>query len=416
VTYGPRPGDVRHVATLGLDEYLERQLTPDAIDDSRAHHRLRRVEAISLPVEDLFALTEHEALAELRRGTILRAVYSERQLLECMVEFWTDHFNIYGEKEGCGRLLLLHDRDVIRRHALGNFRDLVAAVTTSPAMLVFLDGRTSSAGRPNENHARELLELHTLGVGGGYDQRDVCETARALTGWRLREHWRPGQPVFDVRDHDAEAKSVLGIHIDAGLGASDVDRVVDAACAHPSTSIRVARKLCVRFAGESAPRELVDAVARRFVASGLDVREALRAVFRSPEFLAAKPRLKRPYSFAVSALRALGAETDAGDGLQAALRAMSQLPFSWPSPDGFPVGPERWESGIYTRWAYALALTSGAIKRTSIDSALTENPDVAALAVLHRRLEPAEREAISAAADTAEATALVVCVPEFQYE
>ena len=146
--YGPRPGDIARVVRSGVDAYLDEQLSPDSVDDSSTARRLRRIETLELAAEDLFAVTEDEALEDLRRGTLVRAVYSERQLFERVVEFWSDHFNIYGAKEGCGRLLVVHDREVIRRYALGSFDELLRAVLTSPAMLVFLDGTSSTAGNP----------------------------------------------------------------------------------------------------------------------------------------------------------------------------------------------------------------------------------------------------------------------------
>jgi uncharacterized protein (DUF1800 family) len=415
LAYGPRPGDVARVASLGLDAYLESQLAPESLPDPTCERRVRRVEALGLAVEDLYALSDGEALAALRRGTVLRAVYGERQLLERLVQFWSDHFNVYGAKEGCGRLLVEHDRGVIRRHALGRFGDLVAAVTKSPAMLVYLDGAASAAGRPNENHARELLELHTLGVDGGYSERDVREAARALTGWRLRRHWRPGRPAFDAAAHDDEGKEVLGARIEPGLGAADADRLVEITCAHPSTARHLARKLCARFVAEDAPPELVDRVARRFVESDGDIRDTLRALVHSAEFLEARPKLKRPYDYAVSALRALGADTDGGEGLQKALSDLGHLPFAWPTPDGFPDRAARWESGLARRWRFALDLVSGAIEGTTLSDERLGRASAQVAFFRPEDLGPVERALLASAEGPVESAMLSLAGPAFQY-
>jgi hypothetical protein len=185
VTYGPRPGDVERVDQIGPGAFIEEQLS-DSIADVQAYWLVRRVETVHLSAPDIFDVAAKTAIGDLRRATLLRALYSERQLRERMVEFGSDHFNLYVAKGECAWLKVIDDREVIRRHALGNFRDLLAASAKSPAMLTYLDGRSNLRGRPNENHAREILELHTLGVNGGYTQRDVSELARALTGWRVR--------------------------------------------------------------------------------------------------------------------------------------------------------------------------------------------------------------------------------------
>src|SRR5262249_11611084 len=191
---------------------------------------------------------------EITRHTLLRAVYSRRQLFEVMVGFWTDHLNINLEKGDCIYLKPADDRLVIRTHALGRFRDLIRASATSPAMLVYLDGKENKKAGPNdipnENYARELLELHTLGVHGGYTQKDVLEVARCLTGWRLRTKWRKGTVYFDPHWHDNGEKSVLGHGIPAGGGPADLEQVIDMVCRHPSTARYVATKLVRRFVSE----------------------------------------------------------------------------------------------------------------------------------------------------------------------
>ncbi len=381
--YGPRPGDVERVASMGTDAFLEEQLSPASIPDLQTHFLVRRVETVHLSAPDVFDVAGKTALTDLRRATLLRAVSSERQLLERMVEFWSDHFNVFAGKADCAWLKVVDDREVIRRHALGSFRDLLLASATSPAMLVYLDGRANVAGKPNENYAREILELHTLGVDGGYTQRDVMELARALTGWQVRTFFERGRTVFVSKVHDALAKEVLGLRLESGAKA-DLERIADRLAAHPSTAGFLARKLCRSFIADEPPDTLVKSVAAAFTRSRGDILFTLAALLYSQELRTAPPKFKRPYAFAVSALRHSGARTDGGRGLQRQIEEMGQLPFAWPTPDGYPEGEEHWSARMLPRWNFALALAGNAIPGTRVAA----NP---------------------------EGLALELCRPEFQY-
>jgi uncharacterized protein (DUF1800 family) len=290
-------------------------------------------------------------------------VYSKRQLFEVMVGFFTDHLNINLEKGDCIYLKPADDRTVVRRHALGNFKDLIRASATSPAMLVYLDGKENKKGSPsdvpNENYARELLELHTLGVDGGYTQADVYEAARCLTGWRLRTRWRKGTVYFDPSLHDDEEKLVLGHRIPAGGGETDVDRVVEIACNHPSTAKHIATKLVRRFVSDEPSVSLTDRVARAFTASCGDIKPLVRTILTSEEFKRAKgAKFKRPFHYIVSSLRALGADTHAHKDLVEYLLRMGQGPFQYPTPDGYPDRIEPWLGTLLWRWNFAFALAS----------------------------------------------------------
>jgi uncharacterized protein (DUF1800 family) len=416
IAYGPRPGDVARVAAAGVRAYVEEQLAPESISDRQAALLARRLETLDLRPPDVFEVPEQHAIGELRRGAILRALYSERQLLEVMVEFWGDHFNVFPGKEGCTWLKVVDDRGVIRPHALGNFFDLLRASATSPAMLVYLDGRANTGGKPNENYARELLELHALGVDGGYTQTDLRELARVLTGWRVREHFWAGTAHFASDLHDAGTKRVLGHEI-APAGEREVDRAVDILRVHPSVPRFLARKLCRRFVGDESSDGLVERVAARFAATGGDVRETLRALLLAPELLDAPPKLKRPYAYVVSALRALGAASDGGAGLQDHLRAMGQLPFNWPTPDGYPDGEDHWRAQLLPRWTFAFDLVDGRIDGTSVDAgAIARDPIVFAPSLLYRAPVDRERAALRLAADAGEGAALLLCAPAFQYQ
>ena len=365
--YGPRPGDIERVAAMGSDAWIEAQLSPGSLTDTQAFFLVRRVETVSLSAPDIFDVARRTAASDLRRATLLRALYSERQLFEKMVEFWSDHFSIDVGKADGAWLKVVDDREVIRKHALGNFRDLLAASATSPAMLVYLDGRANVAGKPNENYAREILELHTLGVDGGYTQSDVMELARALTGWQVRMFFERGRTVFSAKAHDPVSKHVLGLLLDAGP-EKDLALVVERLAAHPSTALFLARKLCRRFVSDDPPAGLVSGVAAAFTKSRGDIRQTLSALLHSREFREAPPKFKRPYTFVVSALRQSGARSDGGPGLQAELASLGQLPFAWPTPDGYPDNEEHWSARMLPRWNFALALAANAIPGTRVES------------------------------------------------
>ena len=407
LTFGPRPGDYAHASALGPEAFIEAQLAPETLDDWLCERRIRHdFDSLSDPESKLFphpfggadpllgmfpALKDHGARVgdlyeykekslhqELTRATILRATLSRRQLYEVMVQFWSDHFNIDPSKGECKWLKSADDRDVIRAHALGNFRDMVRASAVSPAMLWYLDGRVNRHGRPdekpNENYARELMELHTLGVHGGYTQQDVIEVARCLSGWTVRDKKRffKGRVEFHEKEHDDGGKRVLGEVIPAGLGARDLDRVLEIVVAHPSTARHLAWKLCRRFISDEPPAAAIDTTAKAFTDSKGDIRASLRALFASAEFRAPEARgakFKRPFHFIVSALRAVNAETNASPALIEYLQRLGHAPFRYPTPDGYPEEARHWQSTLLWRWNFASALAENRIKGTKMDPA-----------------------------------------------
>ncbi len=404
LTFGVRPGDHARVAAMGVEAFIEEQLAPRELADGMCERVIRhefdsladpagtlfpRKGDASDPLQQLFpAMKDRGArvshlyefkdkvlLDELTRATVLRAVLSERQLYEVMVQFWTDHFNIDPSKAEAKWLKAADDRDVIRAHALGNFRELLRASAVSPAMLWYLDGRVNRrvkpADKPNENYARELLELHTLGVHGGYTQQDVMDVARCLTGWTVRDKKKffKGRVEFRAGEHDDGAKRVLGVEIPAGLGARDLDRVLEIVVAHPSTAKHVAGKLCRRFIADEPPEAAVTATAAAFVRSGGDIPATLRALFATEEFWIPAGRgrkFKRPFHFVVSALRATNAATDATKPLVDYLVRLGHAPFRYATPDGYPEAASHWQSSLLWRWNFASALAANGIKGTSI--------------------------------------------------
>lgn len=418
--YGPRPGDLDELRRLGVDGWIDRQLAPEGIDDLACDLRARRFETLHLGAGDLMEFKKPVVERELSRATILRAVYSRRQLFEVMVGFWTDHFNVAMGKRECAWFKTADDRDVVRRHALGSFREMLRASALSPAMLVYLDGRSNrkadGAVRANENYARELLELHTLGVHGGYTQRDVMEAARCLTGWIVREKWNRGRVQFVPGRHDDGEKRVLGRTIPAGQGEKDLDLLLDIAVTHPATAKHIAWKLCRRFVSDDPPAGLVERAAAAFRESGYEIKPMLRAVLASEEFRAARGvRLKRPFHFVVSALRGLDADTDAGDPVRKWLHRMGQAPFQHPTPDGYPEEPGPWLGTLLWRWNFAIDLAGGRMKGTRADLAGLEPRLGGGLAAHLLGRIPTEAESRALEGLTPEArVAALVSSPGFQ--
>ena len=369
--FGPWPGDLARLKAMGRAAWIEEQLHPEGISDSLCDLRARRFESLSFSPGDAYEFKKDVLRDELTRHTLLRAVYSKRQLFEVMVEFWTDHLNIDLEKGDCIYLKPSDDREVIRRHALGKFRDLIRASATSPAMLIYLDGASNKVRRhhedvPNENYARELLELHTLGVHGGYTQTDVREAARCLTGWtfdrKRRPGYRRGQTYFRADWHDDGEKTVLGTRIPAGGGAKDLEQLIDIVCRHPSTARFISEKLCRRLVSATPPETLVEQTAAVFVETQGDIRAVLRSILNSADFFSAPGTLlKRPFRFTVSALRALAADTHAPARSQVVqyLTRMGHGLFQYPTPDGYPDDETPWMGTLMWRWNFSLALASG---------------------------------------------------------
>ncbi|MGI8997942.1 MAG: DUF1800 domain-containing protein [Pyrinomonadaceae bacterium] len=397
-------------------------------------------------------LPPQRLMQDLQAARILRAAYSERQLQEVLVDFWTNHFNVFAGKGADRWLLVSYDRDAIRPHTLGKFRDLLQATAESPAMLFYLDNFQSVSpnaaqggmrqrggdgqmnnprrmkrggmrarelgglfgggremqragqpdddqmnmpqqGRPqqqrrargiNENYARELMELHTLGVDGGYTQKDVQEVARCFTGWTifdprgfvsamgLGNASKAGSFYFNPRLHDDGEKIVLGHKIPAGGGVKDGLMVLDILARHPATAKFIATKLARRFVTDNPTPALVERIAVAFTKSDGDIRETLRAVFASPEFNALenyRQKIKTPFEVAASALRALGAETNGGPALHQWIAKMGEPLYLYQAPTGYPDTAEHWVNtgALLERLNFALALAANRVPGTRVD-------------------------------------------------
>jgi uncharacterized protein (DUF1800 family) len=466
--FGPRPGDLEKVRRMGVERYLEVQLQPSKIDDALVDSKLKDLKTLTMTSAELmmnyprprenaefnernvadkkarsaFADPEQrremeemglngprKVIGELAQAKVLRAVHSERQLYEVMVDFWSNHFNVFAAKGANKWLTTPHDRDVIRRHAMGKFKELLMATAKSPAMLFYLDNWMSTDPnatfdlsnfrelrrksdfrkdlssfrrlRPenremmsegddqklarkvgpgkgkqkrglNENYARELMELHTLGVDGGYTQKDITEVARCFTGWTIARPRQVGEFFFARVLHDDGEKTVLGQKIEAGGGMRDGERVFDLLVRHPSTARFIATKLTRRFVADAPPPYLVDRVAEVFRKTDGDIPAMLRSIFTSPEFNSSesyRAKIKTPFELVVSAIRAVGAETDGGVPILKAVAQMGEPLFLCQPPTGYADTAEAWlnTGALLHRLNFGLALSSNRLRGTRVD-------------------------------------------------
>ena len=450
LTYGPRPGDVERVKTLGLDKWIDLQLSPASIDNATLESRLQRLETLTLDSETIQREYAGPAMAERRKrqlenpsaarpepgsmrndpgvprgpvneiqrksrlviadieeAKLLRAVYSERQLEEVLVDFWFNHFNVFAGKGATRNYVGEYEREAIRPYVLGRFRDMLGATAKSPAMLFYLDNWLSSASATgatgatgarrnrvarvapvapvarasrgiNENYARELLELHTLGVDGGYTQQDIVNVAKAFTGWTMQPRRGTGFRFVAAR-HERGDKAVLGHAIKAG-GVDEGERILDIVASHPSTARHIATKLAIRFVSDNPPAALVDRAAARFTASRGDLRQVLTVILASPEFLSPeihRAKVKTPLEFVASALRATGAEVRTAVPLARTLRDMGMPLYFCQPPTGYDDTASMWVSAgaLVSRMNFAIDLSKNAIRGVRVP--LTEEQTLA---------------------------------------
>ncbi len=372
-TYGPRPGQMEKVQQLGREKWIEQQLDYKDIDDDALDWRLRRYDTLKWQAQDLMSLSGSDDFGggdkdlvayELAQMTLVRAVFSERQLYEVMVGFWTDHFSIYQFKNDVLYFKTVDDREVIRPHALGKFRDLLKASAHSPAMLHYLDNTENEKSHPNENYAREIMELHTLGVHGGYTEQDIQEVARCLTGWGKNDD---GEFEYHSSWHDDGEKIVLGHVIPAGGGKEDGDKVLEILVNHPSTPKFICTKLVRRFIADDPPQNIIDACVSIWQSTDGDIRAVLRALLTHPDFDSAPPKLKRPFELMASLLRATNANYDGNRNLIDLLDRMGHRPFAWATPDGYPDKAVGWANNMLPRINLALDLMNEELSGVKID-------------------------------------------------
>jgi len=353
LAFGARPGEVDRVTQLGVDRWIELQLHPERGDDAKSDARV--------------AQYAREVIPDLSAQRILRAAESERQLNEVMLDFWMNHFNVFAGKRLDRYLIADYERETIRPRMWGSFEELLLATAKSPAMLVYLDNARSRGGALNENYARELMELHTLGVDGGYTQKDVTELARVLTGWSIT---RPDDGdirfVFRRGVHDGGTKQVLGVTIQGG-GMEEGERMIRFLARHPSTARFLATKLCQRLVADEPPPALVARVALRFTATNGDLRETVRAIVTSREFHDPRyydAKMKSPFEYAISAIRAAGGTIVNPLPLARELRKLGEPLYFAQPPTGYADDAETWgnSGALVARVEFALALSTNKLR------------------------------------------------------
>jgi uncharacterized protein (DUF1800 family) len=485
--FGARPGDVERVQKMGLERYIDEQLHPERIADRDIDARLSGFTTLGLTTDQIAQQFErpqtelrkklqqqgvdpsdpsakrppevmavqqraNSLLVELGEQKVVRAIYSERQLQEVLTDFWFNHFNVDARKGRDRFMLTSYERDTIRPHVLGTFRELLGASAKSPAMLFYLDNWMSvdpggphpdpaaarrgprgrllmPAPRPpaannqrrglNENYGRELMELHTLGVDGGYTQKDVTEVARAFTGWTIENPQQGGEFRFEPRLHDEGEKIVLGHRIKSG-GMQDGEEVLDILASQPSTAHFISLELTRRFVSDTPPPALVDRIAARFRDSNGDLREVMRAILTSPEFLggdAYRAKVKTPFEFVVSAIRSLGADVDDARPLVNAMQQLGMPLYQCQPPTGYKDTADAWTNtgALVARMNLALQISSGKMRGVSVaQSPVAGSQPAVVRAILNDDASETTRATIAKATTGPQMMALALGSPEFQ--
>jgi uncharacterized protein (DUF1800 family) len=364
--------------------------------------------------------------ADLTAAKLYRAIYSNRQLAEILDDFWFNHFNVFMDK-GVDRYELTdYERDAIEPHVLGRFRDLLEATAKSPAMLFYLDnwqsrGPAKQPGKNaglNENYGRELLELHTLGVDGGYTQHDVTEVARCFTGWTIRAPRQGGGFFYNDRWHDKGAKVVLGVAIPAGGGMDDGEKVLDILSASPATARHISQELAQKFVADNPPQPLVDRMAKTFLRSRGDLREVMKAMLGSPEFWsegAFHAKVKTPFEMVASAIRATNADVEDAFALSNQIAKLGEPIYRKLEPTGYANVNSEWvnSSALLGRMNFALALAGNKVPGVHVDPAPGGDAETIARGLLFEDASEQTRAVIEKS--TPEAIAgLVLGSPDFQ--
>ncbi len=449
--YGPRPGDIEHIRKMGLERWINQQLHPDSIDDSALRARLGRYPTLTLSTAVLIneyprpevaakrmritvdeyrkrmtGMAKERAMGgmgsamrppdtepqrivdELQMAKLARAIYSERQFEEQLTDFWFNHFNVFIYKDQIRYLVPAYERDVIRPHVLGKFKDLLYATATSPAMLYYLDNwisadpnsferlrhlpadkRKAPKGVPglgpkrglNENYGRELLELHTVGVDGGYSQKDVIAVARCFTGWTVQGAPDDPQFYFDNRVHDLDEKIVMGKKIRAG-GMKDGMKVLEMLSRHPSTAKFISTKLARHFVSDNPPPELVARMAKTFKKTDGDIRAVLETMIYSAEFWSRqtyRAKVKTPFELVTSTARALQADVDLPQQLVQWVARIGEPLYQCLPPTGYSDRAEAWVNtgALLNRLNFAMAAASNRIRGARVDLTSLVGDDVA---------------------------------------
>ncbi|HTA42081.1 MAG TPA: DUF1800 domain-containing protein [Bryobacteraceae bacterium] len=370
-------------------------------------------------------------------GKLMRAIYSSRQLEEVLTDFWYNHFNVFLDKGADRYMVTAYERDVIRPHVLGHFKDLLVATAESPAMLFFLDNWQSRATDPkavnanrqglNENYGRELMELHTLGVDGGYTQQDVTEVARCFTGWTISEPRRGGGFEFNEKIHDKGEKHLLGVTIPAGGGMNDGLKVLDILAHHPSTARFISKSLAIRFVSDDPPASLVEKMAKTYEKTDGDLLEVMRTMLSAPEFWDPanfRSKVKSPLEMVASAVRAINGDVDFAQALAGQLNQLGEPLYRKLEPTGYSNRGADWmnSASLLARMNFGIALAQGKIQGVKVDPAqfaLSIDPLRIERNILMTDASPSARDAIQTGLDQqqqlgAMAAGLTLGSPDFQ--
>jgi uncharacterized protein (DUF1800 family) len=425
------PADQLEDLVVALPRQLRQQLMSAAPTDVR-----RKILLMNAPQQVI--------AYDLLESKLLRAIYSNRQLAEELDDFWFNHFNVYYDKGADRFLIPAYERDAIRPNVLGKFRDLLEATAKSPAMLFYLDNfqsvrpdldaKAKGKGRKrglNENYARELMELHTLGVNGGYTQKDVIEVARCFTGWTIQEPRKGGGFFYNDKVHDKGEKIVLGHVIAAGGGQDDAEKVLDILAHHPSTARFISKELAQRFVADNPPQALVDRMAKTFLDKDGDIREVMKVMLNSKEFWsqgAFRAKVKTPFEMVASAVRALDANVSDAFALANQIGQLGEPLYRKQEPTGYSNVNSEWvnSAALLGRMNFALALAQNRVPGVKIDPAKfgTADPSEIARKLMFRDVSPQtrasleqalkEQEAKTPAPSSAVVAGLVLGSPDFQ--
>ncbi|NCY15750.1 MAG: DUF1800 domain-containing protein [Actinobacteria bacterium] len=384
LSFGATPALVNEITTKGIQTWIDEQLNWQAIDDSAMDAILDSFPGVGMtPQEVKFSPIRGTVVPNIGAATMARAVWSRRQLLELMVDHWTNHFNVNGMLGTVNTYKPTDDDAVLRANALGKFSDLLMAVTKSPSMLAFLNNAQSRADGtnvPNENHARELMELHSVGVGRGYTETDVAKVAHLLSGWTIS---KTGSFTFDPLRHDlgpaASDGQILGWSRNGLTGLAAGESFVNHLARHTSTAQKVAYKLCLRFIGDYVQPDdaIVSTTASNFIANDTAIAPTLRTLFQSNEFKAsAGLKARRPFEFVAGTLRAADLvfePTQVGQFqtmVNSRMKSLGQELFAWTFPNGYPDSDYRWitAGSMLDRWNFA--------RRVSVDGLMVSMFDI----------------------------------------
>lgn len=409
LSFGPRPGDVQKVQSVGVERYIKEQLSPNSISESpnltRQLSQLETLHLNTVEIEEYLKTSpkptreqkqarqkkKDKLLQQAIKARLLRATNSQRQLQEVMVDFWYNHFNVQAGKGNTRIWVGAYEQEAIRPYVLGRFRDLLGATARHPAMLVYLDNWQNKASsrrgvtpKVNENYARELMELHTLGANGGYSQKDVIALARIFTGWGLinRGQQPSGKSLFyfDSKRHDLSDKVFLGRTI-KGTGQAEGEQALDILARHPATARHISYKLAQYFVSDRPPTSLVDRLAQRFLKTDGNIRAVLETLFQSPEFWDKKyfnAKFKTPLQYTVSAVRATGMEVKNTIPLSRTLEQLEMTLYGCRTPDGYKNTQDAWLSSeaMNRRLNFATELGSGRLPLLGTLNNPTKNKNI----------------------------------------